>query len=172
MCFSPCGHCLRSVTVSEREASLETGGSPRSNLGSEVLQSLFFLHWDAPNLCFCILYKKFFNKTSKLCRQTVTKMIHAGVNTNCLAGQTAGKITCHVSVWVIRVLTCCYLFPKVSRKTSSFGFGKAGKVSGCQGFNTRCKQMSCLQHNCKLTSPVRVCLPMPACAPVFDYVRA
>ena len=98
MSLSCCGCCLRSVTVSEREASLETGGSPRSNLGREVLQSLVFLQCDAPNLCFGILYKKVFDKTSNLCRQTVTKMIDAGVSISCFAVQTTGKITCRISV--------------------------------------------------------------------------
>lgn len=72
MCLSPCRHSLRNITVSEREASLETGGSPRSSLGSELLQSLVFLHMmlQTSASVFCI---KFFNKTSKLLRQTVMK---------------------------------------------------------------------------------------------------
>jgi len=64
------------------------------------------------------------------------------------------------------------LFPKVHRETNSFGFGTADKVSVCQGLDTRLKHIFCLQHICKLASPVGACSPVPGCASVFVYVGA
>lgn len=84
--------------MSERGASPKTGGRPKNSLGREVLQSLVFLPCDPLNPCFSILYKKFFDKTPKLYRQTVTKMIDAAVNISCFAVRTTGKITCHISI--------------------------------------------------------------------------
>lgn len=95
-------------------------------MGREVLQSLFFLQCGAPNLCFSILYRKFFNKTSELCRKTVTKMILERTSAVCCANHREN----HLPRFCLRHQSFDLLLV-----SQSDAFGKANKVTGCQGRN-------------------------------------